>query len=45
MEAIVFRLSQILTDAFSRHFSRTVRETYRQDEAYAATPQGPPIHI
>jgi len=36
----VYRLSQTLTDAFSRRFSRTVRETYRQDEAYAATPQG-----
>lgn len=36
----MYRLSQTLTDAFSRRFSRTVRETYRQDEAYAATPLG-----
>jgi branched-chain amino acid transport system permease protein len=36
----VYRLSQYLTDGFSRRFSRTVREDYRQDEAYASTPQG-----
>lgn len=36
----MFRLSQSLTDAFSRRFSRTVRATYRTDEAYASTPQG-----
>jgi branched-chain amino acid transport system permease protein len=36
----MYRLSQTLTDAFSRRFSRTVREDYRQDEAYASTPQG-----
>lgn len=36
----MYRLSQSLTDAFSRRFSRTVREDYRQDEAYASTPQG-----
>lgn len=36
----MYRLSQALTDAFSRRFSRTVREDYRQDEAYASTPQG-----
>jgi len=36
----MYRLSQFLTDAFSRRFSRTVREDYRRDEAYASTPQG-----
>jgi len=36
----VYALSKRLTDAFSRRFARTVRETYREDEAYASTPLG-----
>ncbi|WP_018465272.1 branched-chain amino acid ABC transporter permease [Calidithermus timidus] len=35
-----FQLSQSLTDRYSRTFARTVRATYRQDEAYASTPLG-----
>ncbi len=34
----MYALSKRLTDAFSRRFARTVRETYREDEAYASTP-------
>jgi branched-chain amino acid transport system permease protein len=36
----LYRLAQSLTDAWSRRFSRTVRETYSHDEGYASTPQG-----
>lgn len=36
----MYRLAKQLTDAFSRRFARSVRETYRQDEAYASTPLG-----
>jgi branched-chain amino acid transport system permease protein len=36
----VYALSKRLTDAFSRRYARTVRETYREDEAYASTPLG-----
>lgn len=35
-----FELSKTLTDRWSRVFARTVRSTYRQDEAYASTPMG-----
>lgn len=34
----MFALSKRLTDAFSLRFARAVRETYREDEAYASTP-------
>ncbi len=37
---MLYRLSQRLTDAYSRRFARAVRETYRADEAYASTPLG-----
>lgn len=37
---MLFRISQTLTDRYSRTFARTVRATYRQDEAYASTPLG-----
>jgi len=36
----MFALSKRLTDAFSLRFARAVRETYREDEAYASTPLG-----
>jgi branched-chain amino acid transport system permease protein len=36
----MYALSKALTDAFSRRFARAVRETYREDEAYASTPLG-----
>ncbi|RTH31845.1 branched-chain amino acid ABC transporter permease [Thermus scotoductus] len=36
----MYPLSKQLTDAFSRRFARAVRETYREDEAYASTPLG-----
>jgi branched-chain amino acid transport system permease protein len=36
----VYALSKRLTDAYSRRFARAVRETYREDEAYASTPLG-----
>ncbi|MER3536667.1 MAG: branched-chain amino acid ABC transporter permease [Thermus sp.] len=36
----MYALSKALTDAFSRRFARAVRETYREDEAYANTPLG-----
>jgi len=36
----VYALSKRLTDAFSHRFARAVRETYREDEAYASTPLG-----
>lgn len=36
----MYTFSKALTDAFSRRFSRAVRETYREDEAYASTPLG-----
>lgn len=36
----MYRLAKQLTDAFSRGFARAVRETYREDEAYASTPLG-----
>ncbi|GLV47662.1 branched-chain amino acid ABC transporter permease [Thermus sp. LT1-2-5] len=36
----MYALSKRLTDAFSRRFARAVRETYREDEAYASTPLG-----
>ncbi|APD08441.1 MULTISPECIES: branched-chain amino acid ABC transporter permease [Thermus] len=36
----MYALSKRLTDAYSRRFARAVRETYREDEAYASTPLG-----
>jgi len=36
----VYILAKRLTDAFSRRYARAVRETYREDEAYASTPLG-----
>lgn len=36
----MFNLTRSLTDSFSRRYSRTVREDYRQDESYASTALG-----
>ncbi|TBH21864.1 branched-chain amino acid ABC transporter permease [Thermus thermamylovorans] len=36
----MYALSKRLTDAYSRRLARAVRETYREDEAYASTPLG-----
>lgn len=36
----MYALSKQLTDAYSRRFARAVRETYKEDEAYASTPLG-----
>ncbi len=36
----MYALSKRLTDAYSRRYARAVRETYREDEAYASTPLG-----
>ena len=37
---MLYELSKALTDRWSRTFARTVRSTYRQDEAYASTAMG-----